>query len=645
MRFILLLILTCLLPNIGVAREHDSHLTRQQSQFLAARIAIRHGDFAHARQLRRTLADYPLAPYIDIWLARTKLQHGNDRLVKSTLARYPDIPESWDLHLAWIKYLAKHGQWSMVDAEMRQSPQAETRMPKQAMLAAFHSGRHKLALTRFTRYWQTNQTIAYSLSPILFSWMKKGHPSQAERWQKALYLGKHRRWRAVRRQTKSLAVRDRKLLRRWRAGRRDVIKVVRNWPLQSTMSPHEKDIFTDLLQRLSRQDPLLGWQQLQRFSAVFTTQQRMHLEYSLALRAARHQLPQAAIWLAALPAETQNDATRSWRARLLLQQHDWAATQTTIAAMPLAQRQQSEWVYWRARALEQLGQPQLAQAAFTVLAKDRGYFSFLSAERLGLPYRLREAPSVVAKKEVDALANIAGIQRAHEWLRLGKKSKARREWYRALQHMDRSKWEAAGVLAAQWHWLDRAIFALTQGKAFDDLALRFPMGYSDQVQHASRASGLSPSIIWGIIRQESAFGVQARSPRGAMGLMQLMPRTARMVAKHHRLAKSSSRHLFDPAINIRIGSYYLASMQRRFDGNIALATAAYNAGPHRVRQWLRRQPYQDGAIWVASIPFTETRHYVQHVLAYAVVYDWRRGVVPVQISQRLGEPIRVAFVP
>lgn len=115
----------------------------------------------------------------------------------------------------------------------------------------------------------------------------------------------------------------------------------------------------------------------------------------------------------------------------------------------------------------------------------------------------------------------------------------------------------------------------------------------------------------------------ARSSAGAMGLMQLMPETGRSTARSYNIPLRRTSQLLQPEKNIRIGSSYLKKMYQRFNNNMVLATAAYNAGPHRVDRWLPKKGSMDAALWAESIPFSETRKYVRGVLAFTTVFDWR----------------------
>ena len=623
-------------------RSHHQRPTAQQQRFLAARAAIRRGDLARAERLREGLADYPLSPYLDIWLAWRRMNEGDDGAVPSLLARYREIPESWDLHLAWIRDLARRGQWPAVAAEIERFPAASVRLPETAMRAAFYAGKPSAALQRFSRFWQRGKRIDDVLRPLEQAWRRRGHPTGEERWARVLALGDDGRWREAARIARPLPAMERQLLRRWREGRERVSDVLASWPQPAVASIHEAQILSRLLRRLSRRRPLLAWRRLKRLERAFTDRERNELKRKLALRAARRQLLPAAAWLAALPAAFQNDETRGWRVRLLLQQRDWPGVLEAIAAMPPEQRRRPEWGYWQARALEAIGARKGAALLYAALARGRGYFAFLSAERAGLDYALQDHPPPVDRRALERIRRLPGVRRARAWLLLREEGKARREWGEALRRLSPREWRAAALLAARWGWHDRTIAALIRAGAYDALSLRFPLAYRPIVQRLGEESGLSPSLIWSVARVESAFNPRAGSPKGGLGLMQLLPRTARMVARRLGRTPPKREQLFDPATNLRLGTHYLSAIHARFGGRTALTAAAYNAGPKRVSRWLARQPYDDGEIWVASIPFRETRRYVQRVLAYSVVYDWRRGVRPVALSRRLNGPLHLA---
>jgi len=199
---------------------------------------------------------------------------------------------------------------------------------------------------------------------------------------------------------------------------------------------------------------------------------------------------------------------------------------------------------------------------------------------------------------------------------------AKRQWWYQIKRLKKTEIMAAAKLAEQWGWNQVAIYTIARAKYWDDVGLRFPIKYEDQIQQNARLNNLDPAIILGLIRRESAFDEKARSPVGARGLMQIMPKTGRQIARELKQKWRSESVLFNPEVNVKYGSYYYKQLLNQFNGHYALAAAAYNAGPHRVNKWLPELPMA-ADIWIETIPFKETRAYVGAVLTYALIYQQR----------------------
>jgi soluble lytic murein transglycosylase len=197
---------------------------------------------------------------------------------------------------------------------------------------------------------------------------------------------------------------------------------------------------------------------------------------------------------------------------------------------------------------------------------------------------------------------------------------AKLQWWHGLRQLDHSEIPAAAKLAQQWEWDEIAIFTIAKVKQWDDIDLRFPLSYSDKIHENALRHNLDPVILFGLVRRESAFNKDAHSPVGARGLMQIMPKTARQISSDLNERWHGSNSLYDPVKNLRYGSYYYHKLLNQFNGHYALALAAYNAGPHRVKQWLPAESIP-ADIWIETIPFRETRNYVTSVLVYAMIYQ------------------------
>jgi soluble lytic murein transglycosylase len=306
-----------------------------------------------------------------------------------------------------------------------------------------------------------------------------------------------------------------------------------------------------------------------------------------------------------------------------------------IAAMPAEEAQREEWRYWQAIAFEKTGQEQAAQDRLAPLARERDYHGFLAADILSWPYVMNNRPLGYSAEELEAVRRLPGMVRARELLLADLLTEARREWLHAIADFDAQRLKVAAVLANEWGWHDNAILTVARSSDYNDLALRFPVDHSEDVLRYAGANRLDPGHVFAVIRTESAFNKDARSGAGALGLMQLMPATGLSTARKYRIPLASTKSLYEPEQNIRIGTAYLKQVMEQFEDNVVLASAAYNAGPHRVNRWLPDEEEQDAGSWVAAIPFDETRKYVQRILAYAAIYDWRleRPVKP--LSQHM----------
>jgi len=616
------LCLTWLVLGLPAQAMADTSLAQQREIFVQTKTALQHGKQRVYQQLKARLKHYPLYPYLDIWEARRQLQYNDhDLLARQALQQHADIPEVRDLRIAWIKHLAKHHQWAEINSQLQLYPEIARTLPQTARIARWHAMPAKDMLVDFSRYWSAGGTITSDMHIFEQAWHKAGHPDRRELWARIGTIFKKGHWKEATRLAKALPKQEQGWLQQWKNIANHPDRELAVWPQHIHDHDIARMIAEDGLHRLARIEPALARIELQRLSSLFTSHQRALLQRSFALRAAKRHQPEAMDWLAELPADIQNDDTRAWQARMALIREDWTRLQQIITAMPPDQASEARWIYWHAKALQRQGKQQLAHKLLTSIADERGYYSFLSAHELGLPYQFGAMPLPLEKPSIQKLEEHPAMIRAHEWWLLHESNKATREWMLALQHGQREQWQAAAVIAKTWGWHTMAIRAVARAGQLDALDYRFPLAYESHVKQAEQLTDLDDITIWSIIRQESAFNDKAISRTGARGLMQLMPATARQVAKQLHLNKSFD--LFDPATNIRLGSTYLSDMLKRF-GHIEYAAAAYNAGPHRVQQWLTSNPVDNPQIWVESIPFNETRRYVQQVMAFRIVYDWRK---------------------
>jgi soluble lytic murein transglycosylase len=330
-----------------------------------------------------------------------------------------------------------------------------------------------------------------------------------------------------------------------------------------------------------------------------------------------------------------NDFQLEWWARAALRASDWQTVRRAIDSMGEAAREQPVWRYWRARALLAAGLRVPANAIFLDLSREHHYYGQLAQEELG---PVAQAPVINIKMGGDDVAAIArqpGIARALALYELGLRQDASLEWSWTIREFTDPQLLAAAELARRMEWYDRAINTAERTRDLHDFELRFVAPYRELAQKAARENGIDEAWVFGLMRQESRFINVARSGVGASGLMQIMPATARWIAKRLGIKGFNTNEMQDPARNIQFGAYYLRHVQDTLDSSPVLATAAYNAGPGRAQRW--RDPREmEAAVYIESIPFAETRDYVKKVMSNAMYYAARFGQPSVLLKDRLG---------
>ena len=336
------------------------------------------------------------------------------------------------------------------------------------------------------------------------------------------------------------------------------------------------------------------------------------------------------------------DDALAWAARAALRARSPAAALRAIERMSGAEQRDPAWVYWRARATRLQGDQPAARAQLAALVASSpgaslNFFTRLAAEDLGLPTPLPPAPAPLTAEERRAARGNAGLMRALALIDLGLRSEGVREWNFSLRGMNDRALLAAAQEACDREVWDRCINTSERTRNEIDMTQRYPLPHRAELQREAQAAGVDAAYVYGLIRQESRFVLDARSHVGAAGLMQVMPATARWTARKVGMDYSAER-MHDRDFNLRIGTQYLKLVLDRFDGAQALAAAAYNAGPGRPARW-RDGPVLDAAIWAENIPFNETRDYVRKVLLGGAVYAQVLGLPAASLRERLGATV------
>ena len=357
------------------------------------------------------------------------------------------------------------------------------------------------------------------------------------------------------------------------------------------------------------------------------------------LVAALNVAPDAARWYRQSGFVPMTDYNHAWevRAELRAAPLDWGRVATAIRKMSGRQADEPVWRYWYGRALAAQGNAVAANQYFESIAHEQGFYGLLATEELGRAPALPVQPGPLDPAWTAQARGNPGLQRAVALFDLGARRDAVPEWNFALRGMTDEQLRGAAEFAREEHIYDRVVNTSLLTQHVSDFSQRFIAPFEGQVAAKARQIDLDPAWVYGLIRQESRFITDARSHVGASGLMQLMPATARHVARKIGMKDFKPSQVNDFETNTILGTHYLNMVLNDLSGSELLATAGYNAGPGRPKRWRAQLPGAvEGAIFAETIPFTETRLYVKNVLSNTVYYAMLFSGQPDSLKARLG---------
>ncbi|RUL74982.1 lytic murein transglycosylase [Dyella choica] len=627
-----------MLAGVAFAQTENASLEAQRAAFKQAYAAASRGGDGW-REQARGLTNYPLYPYLQAASLEHDLQQVDRPTVETYLRQFPDLIPASDLKRDFLQELARRQDWT--DFVAMYQPGLGDALSCNALQAQLAGGA-KLDFNRDLAALWAEPALPSACDPVLQAAFEQGLLTPARVWSRIDMAVEAGKAATISASSKWLPPEEAGTAQNLAQALNDpaaALLAAKQWP-DNTRS---RQAVTLALARLARRQSGTAddaWQQLQgRFH--FTPAQRDRVLNALAVFHAADFDSNALARLIELPPSAQTPTSREWRVRMALAAKNWQAVLDGIAAMGPTQQQDDEWQYFRARALGELGRAEEAQRVYASVAGQSSYFGYLAADHQSASYALCNTQPAADPLTRQAVLAIPGIRRAFELFAIGNPKQARREWNLALANADAPTVRQAVILANERGWYDRAVFAFNNGDALGYYALRFPLASQDGLVPQAQQAGIDPSWAYGILRVESAWMSDAQSGADARGLMQLLPSTAATVARRNGLPWNGGDSLYDPATNIELGTRYLAQMAGRFNGSLWLASAAYNAGAARVDQWVTARSMLPPDLFVATIPFKETREYVARVMYYSVIYDWRLHGKAAPISTRMlpiGQP-------
>jgi soluble lytic murein transglycosylase len=601
------------------------------SDLLAAREAVQKGNWKALEQLRGKFAGHVLEAYPTYWLLNGTVDRADPREVQAFLERYPGTPLADSLRREWLRTLGAAGSWDLFRAEFSNVTGEDVELTCYSLQERKARGDGDVAAEARVLFISGRETPS-ACDPIFADLLASRAITEEEGWQR------------LRKLLAANALRDAKRTLAFLPPHHGIADKVldRAQADPARYLTHEK---SPVLTRARREVAIFAIERLARSRSEEAAERLEALAPRLAgdagyawgqvaWQAAMDHHPRALEWYARAGDTPLNDVQVAWKARAAMRAGNWKEVLASIQQLSPEEARDPTWRYWRARALRELGEKDAADAMLRTLAGQASFYGLLASEELGAPFTADWNGFHPQPTDLDRVRALAGIQRALALYRVGLDPEAVREWLWAIRGLDDRTLLAAAEVARLNNVTDRAINTANRTVQLHDYAQRYPTPHREALASASRQWDMDEALVYAIIRQESRFNPEARSRAGAAGLMQLMPATARWVARQMPLQPFSIGMLLNPEVNITMGTYYFRRVLNELAHPI-LATAAYNAGPGRARRWRDEKPLE-GAIYTETIPFNETRDYVKQVFTNAYFYRQRLTGKQASLRELLG---------
>lgn len=616
------------------AFEYDSD-TPTAKAVLAAKDAVKSKQWNKLPDLAEQTRDDVLRIYVDYWIAEREVWAAKDvnnvPVADAFLARYPGSYMADKLRANWVLAAAQAGAFPKV----RQLGEF-TWYNKQVRCA-------KLEARHMTGQRATGKEAVLEFSPGEDCWSMLGQfvaDGVVDQSQMAMLLKDAIERNHTRTAQKIAALMfDQKTQARYQSMMASPAKWLRS--VKGKTSGNEALLVSIGLTRLARENLTSTAQYLEKDWAKRLPPADLGWAWAqLAFRAALNHDPRSYGWYRKAGNVVLSDDNYAWRVRATLRQPviDWAWLQSTIQWMPKHQRDEIDWQYWLARSLAAQGKLDQANQIYQRISDQFHFYGQLALEELGQQIMAPNKPAPVTEEELEQARNNSDLQQAVALFKLGLRPEAVPQWNFGIRGMNDRQLLAAAEFAREQHIYDRVVNTSDRTSQQVDFSQRFIAPFEGKVTAQAQSINLDPAWVYGLIRQESRFIMDARSVVGASGLMQLMPATAKYVAKKIGMTDFRPAKVNEFDVNTKLGTHYLSMVLEDLDGSQVLASAGYNAGPGRPRQWRKTlsRPVE-GAIFAETIPFSETREYVKNVLSNATYYAAIFTGQPQSLKARLGQ--------
>ena len=606
----------------------------RDSVYLAARDAFRAGDRAKLDRAAAQIGNHELAPYVENYQLRMTMDQGDSSATQAFLRRYEGTFVAEKLRADWIRWFGKRGYWSEIQREYPGllAPEADvTCYYQQARLA----NGDLAVLDDAGKLWLVQLEPPEACRPVLEALIRNNRVTAEDVWARA-----RRQFEANKTGPAKLTLSALPDSQMPEAKSLDQVLsspmgYLARQPANWYATRAGRELAALAVQRMATNDPRAAAGELEKLQSRLQAGEREWAWSQVAVQGAKRHYGEALTWYAQAGSTPLSDDALQWKVRAALRANDWSVVLATIREMPPSLAAQPEWIYWLGRAYKAGGLTSEADALFEKVAGQANFYGNLADEELGRKVTVPPRAKAPTSDEQKGARDNPGLRRAMAFFRLDMRTEAVREWNWSLRGMsDRELLAAAQLAKANQIW-DRTINTAERTRDEHDFSLRFIAPYGEQVRPAALNQSLDDAWVYGLMRQESRFIPSAKSNVGASGLMQLMPATAKWVAKKIGLKDFNPARVHDTETNVLLGTSYMRMVMDNLDNHPVLASAAYNAGPGRARKWRADQPLE-GAIYAETIPFSETRDYVKKVMSNSVYYSAQFNGSPDSLKARLG---------
>ncbi|CAH0527035.1 murein transglycosylase [Vibrio hippocampi] len=618
-RYCVTLFAGILLAPSSLAAEDDV-VNQQRELYDQAQSLIDQKKLSEAKRITRRISDYPLTPYLHYRLFSAELKDKSPQQVEAFIEQFQSLPFSTRIRAPYLDHLYRQNKWQTI-ADFQPSEPSGERYQCIYYYAQLKVGEQKLAYSGADKLWNSGKSVSDRCDALFADWNKAGLRTDDKVLERMELAFQQRNDSLIRYLNKQLKTQSGQAQGKALAALFNDPKTVTSFASKNYQDLSRENLAKLAFEKYARQDSQQARQVLEQLKQQGNLSEHSYTQMENYL-AARYMSTDSALdaaWRDKVLSKTTNQTSLERRTRLAITNADWQGIAQWIALMAEEERDSIRWQYWLARSEIGSGKQQQGEQRLNAIMGQRNFYSAAAATYFGVPIQYPVTSTTYQKERLAPYQT--SLLRIDELIKQDKITAAKSEWRYLLSRVDKTNKQQLAAYAANQNWHHLTVVATISAKMWDNLGLRFPVAHKWWFDFYAKRLELDPTLLMSLARQESAMDVEARSPVGARGIMQIMPKTARYTAKKHNISYQGASQLYSVGKNIEIGSNYLNDLLQQYEGNRIFALAAYNAGPSRVKRWRENSSQQlDAIAFVEAIPFRETRGYVQNILMFQVYY-------------------------